>query len=193
MRELADLAHSEGLKVHLDGARMFNAATYLGCDVKELTHHMDTVMFCVSKGLCAPVGSLVAASKEIIHQVRRYRKMLGGAMRQAGVLAAAGIVALTKMPARLHEDHKNAKLLAERLRGAKGIEVHPERVQTNIVIVDTGSEERAEALLRLCAERGVKFFRVHEGMIRFVTRNGITEDDVLYAADVIRQCCEELP
>jgi len=192
MRELCDVAHEEGLKVHLDGARVFNAAVSLGCDGKELVRHVDNVMCCLSKGLGAPVGSMVAGTAETIKLVHRNRKMLGGGMRQAGVIAAAGIIALTKMVDRLAEDHENARILAEALAEIDGIEVDPSKVQTNIFMIRLGSEARAEELVRRAESRGVKFFHFWDGIIRLVTYNGITRDDVLYAARVIEECMKEI-
>lgn len=134
--EICDEAHAAGLPVHLDGARIFNAAVALGKTVRELTWKFDSVMFCLSKGLGAPVGSLLVGSREFIDQARLQRKILGGGMRQAGVLAAAGLVALEKSPSRLHVDHENAKLLAEGLASLPGIRLDPSKVATNIVICD---------------------------------------------------------
>ncbi|MCZ6751845.1 MAG: GntG family PLP-dependent aldolase [Acidobacteria bacterium] len=134
--EICDEAHALGLRVHLDGARIFNAAVALGRPVDEITRKFDSVMFCVSKGLGAPVGSLLLGSREFISQARNERKVLGGGMRQAGVIAAAGLVALEKSPARLHIDHENAKLLADGLAGLRGIRLDPAKVETNIVVFD---------------------------------------------------------
>ncbi len=134
--EICDEAHALGLRVHLDGARIFNAAVALGRRVDEITRKFDSVMFCVSKGLGAPVGSLLLGSRDFIQQARNERKVLGGGMRQAGVLAAAGLVALEKSPARLHVDHENARLLAEGLAGLPGIRLDPAKVETNIVVFD---------------------------------------------------------
>src|SRR3954453_9776807 len=134
MEEIWEKAKERKLPVHLDGARIFNAATALGVDVKTLTRGFDTVMFCLSKGLCAPVGSMLTGSAEMIEQGRIYRKALGGGMRQVGVLAAAGLIALELMPARLHEDHANARLLAEALSHIEGVAINPDSVETNILI-----------------------------------------------------------
>ena len=121
--DICDHAHAAGLKVHLDGARIFNAATALKKSVAEITSKFDSVMFCLSKGLAAPVGSMLVGSAAFIEEARIYRKMFGGGMRQAGVLAAAGLIALEKMPARLQEDHDNARFLAEGLSQIKGVKV----------------------------------------------------------------------
>jgi threonine aldolase len=136
VEEICDHAHAMELKVHLDGARIFNAATALGENVAQLTRKVDSVMFCLSKGLGAPVGSMVVGSKAFIEKARIYRKMFGGGMRQAGVIAAAGLIALEKSPARLHIDHENAKRLAEGIAEIPGLTIDPKRVRSNIVIFD---------------------------------------------------------
>src|SRR5215831_17197857 len=132
--EICDRAHEAGLPVHLDGARIFNAAAALGKPVAEITRKFDSIMFCLSKGLCAPVGSMLLGSKAFIDKARVYRKALGGGMRQAGVLAAAGLIALEKMPGRLKEDHENARVLAEGLAQVAGIKIG--KTPTNIVVFD---------------------------------------------------------
>ena len=134
--EICDHAHAMDLKVHLDGARIFNAATALGENVAQMTRKVDSVMFCLSKGLGAPVGSMVAGSKAFIERARIYRKMFGGGMRQAGVIAAAGLIALEKSPGRLHVDHENAKRLAEGIAEIPGLSIDPKKVRSNIVIFD---------------------------------------------------------
>ena len=136
VEEICDHAHTLGLRVHLDGARVFNAATALGENVAQMTRKVDSVMFCLSKGLGAPVGSMVAGSKAFIEKGRVYRKMFGGGMRQAGVIAAAGLIALEKSPARLHVDHENAKRLAEGIAEIPGLVIDPKKVRSNIVIFD---------------------------------------------------------
>src|SRR5579864_2561489 len=141
--EICDGAHEMGLPVHLDGARIFNAATAMGKPVAEIARKFDSVMFCLSKGLCAPVGSMLVGSKAFIDRARVFRKAMGGGMRQSGVLAAAGLIALEKMPARLQEDHDNARLLAEGLAEIKGIKIDAKKVRTNILvfnIVGTGMD-----------------------------------------------------
>src|SRR5581483_8269248 len=156
VREICHEAHARGLKVHMDGARVFNAAAYLGRPVREVAAGVDTVMFCLSKGLGAPVGSMVVGDAADMARARLYRKRLGGGMRQAGVLAAAGLIALEQMPARLHEDHANARLLAQALADTPGIFVDVARVQTNIVIFDIAGTglSTADFSARL-TERGV--------------------------------------
>jgi threonine aldolase len=134
--EICDHAHALGLKVHLDGARIFNAATALGDNVANMARKVDSVMFCLSKGLGAPVGSMVAGTKAFIEKARVSRKMFGGGMRQAGVIAAAGLIALEKSPARLHVDQGNAKRLAEGIAEIPGLTIDPKKVRSNIVIFD---------------------------------------------------------
>jgi threonine aldolase len=136
VEEICDHAHALGLKVHLDGARVFNAATALGENVAHMTRKVDSVMFCLSKGLGAPVGSMIAGTKAFIEKGRIYRKMFGGGMRQAGVIAGAGLIALEKSPGRLHVDHENAKRLAEGIAKIPGLAIDPKKVRSNIVIFD---------------------------------------------------------
>jgi threonine aldolase len=142
VEEICDHAHAMDLKVHLDGARIFNAATALGENVAQMTRKVDSVMFCLSKGLGAPVGSMVAGSKAFIERARIYRKMFGGGMRQAGVIAAAGLIALEKSPGRLHIDHENAKRLAEGISEIPGLTIDPKKVRSNIVIFDCTKTEK---------------------------------------------------
>src|SRR5689334_13700778 len=155
MEEICDGAHNAGIPVHLDGARVFNAAVALGKPVAEITRKFDSVMFCLSKGLGAPVGSMLVGSRKFIEQARRYRKSLGGGMRQAGVLAAAGLIALEEGPKRLHEDHANARFLADELAKSPAIDLDPASVQTNIVIFRLRRPNSAEGLVRALKERGV--------------------------------------
>jgi threonine aldolase len=136
VEEICEHAHAAGLKVHLDGARLFNAATALGENVARMTGKVDSVMFCLSKGLGAPVGSMIVGSKAFIEKGRVFRKMFGGGMRQAGVIAAAGLIALEKSPGRLHVDHENAKRLAEGIAEILGLGIDPKKVRSNIVIFD---------------------------------------------------------
>ena len=154
--EICDRAHEAGLRVHLDGARIFNASVYLGRSVADITRKFDSVMFCLSKGLGAPVGSMLVGSREFIEKARVYRKLFGGGMRQVGVLGAAGLIALEKSPARLHEDHANARCLAEALAQLPGIKVDLRKVQTNIVIFDvSGTGRTAAEISAALAKRNV--------------------------------------
>jgi len=168
--DICDRAHGVGLRVHLDGARIFNAAVALGRSVADLTHKFDSVMFCLSKGLGAPVGSLVVGSHELIDQAHYYRKVFGGGMRQVGVLAAAGLVALEETPKILHRDHENARYLAEGLARVKGIVLDPKKVVTNIVVFDvTGTGRTAAEVCAGLAERGVLAGAFGKYLIRMVT------------------------
>ncbi len=190
MRELVDGAHGRGLPIHLDGARVFNAVAALDVTVAELTRGFDTVNFCLSKGLCAPVGSLLVGTAEAIRRARPLRKALGGGMRQAGVLAAAGLIALEQMPARLHEDHANAKLLAHALSKVEGIALDPGSVETNIVIFTT--EGDAPALVTAMAERGVRASAIGPHSIRLVTHHDVDTAACERAADVIANVAQSM-
>ena len=168
-----------GISVHLDGARVFNAAVALGVDVKELTRNVDSVMFCLSKGLCAPVGSMVAGSEEFMRRARRNRKMVGGGMRQAGVLAAAGIVALTEMVDRLADDHANARVLADGLEGMEGLRLEQHGVRTNMVFFTLVTDRMTPPEFRAALEEeGVKVGYYGGRLFRAVTHHGIEEQDV---------------
>jgi threonine aldolase len=165
-------AAERGLPVHLDGARVFNAAAALGMPVSTLTRGFATVMFCLSKGLCAPVGSLLVGSRVLMERGRSIRKMLGGGMRQAGVLAAAGLIALEEMPARLHEDHANARWMAEQIAGMGGCLIDLETVQTNIVIFRPEGRTAAEIVAGL-KTRGVLCGTAGADEVRFVTHRDV--------------------
>ena len=182
-------AKERGLAVHLDGARLFNAAVALGVEAKEIAARADSVMFCISKGLCAPVGSLLCGSAAFIEKARKYRKMLGGGMRQAGVLAAAGLIALETMTGRLHEDHANAARLAELLAAIPGICVARERVKINMVFWShaiPGFDDGA--FVDFLRERGIKAScREEPGMFRFVTNNDVSRSDVETVAALVAE------
>ena len=185
--EVCDGAHELGLKVHLDGARVFNAATYLNRPVREVTAKADTVMFCLSKGLGAPAGSMLVGTKEAIDRGRLFRKRLGGGMRQVGVLAAAGLIALEEMPARLCEDHENAKFLADALSRTRGIALAHE-VQTNIVIFDVaGTGIAAPELSRRLRASGVLINPVKGTLMRLVTHYDVSRADCERAAEILAQ------
>ena len=177
MQEICDNAHDRGLKVHMDGARVFNAAEACGKPVREIVAKADTVMFCLSKALGAPVGSMLAGTAEAIAQARLYRKRLGGGMRQAGVLAAAGLIALEQSPRHLLEDHRNARLMAQGLARIPGIQVDPAKVQTNIVIFDVNGTglPAAEVSKRLKA-RGVLINPVNASLMRLVTHYDVDRE-----------------
>jgi threonine aldolase len=187
-KEICDLAHARGIRVHLDGARIFNAAAALGVEAKDLTRDVDTVQFCYSKGLAAPVGSILCGDAETVAKARRVRKLLGGAMRQAGVIAAAALVALEDMRDRLVEDHRNAKTLAEGLARVPGIRVDAPKVVTNIVSFEVDlTWMDAGAFQKLCAERGLRFSRYlgNSPRLRAVTHNDVTRADVDAALEIV--------
>lgn len=186
-------ARDAGLPTHLDGARVFNASVALGVPVAELTAGFTSVMFCLSKGLCAPVGSILVGSRNLIERARSVRKMLGGGMRQVGVLAAAGLIALEEMPGRLHEDHANARLLAERMAALPQVEIDLATVQTNIVIFSLRGVTDVAPLLAKMKEYGLIAGSAATDQIRFVTHNdvdrGACELAARIAAEVIAASC----
>ena len=189
MKEIYTIAKGHNIPVHLDGARLFNAAAYLGVDAAQITQYTDSVMFCLSKGLCAPIGSMLAGSKEFIEKARKNRKILGGGMRQAGILAAAGLIALEKMSKRLHIDHENAKYLAERLMSIPGIKLDYKDVQIDMVFFDmeeTGIS--SDKLVDELFKKGIKINGAEGGLMRFVTNNDVTREDIDYTV----QCIKEL-
>lgn len=177
IKDLAESAHRHGIPVHMDGARLFNAAVALGVPAAALAAPVDSVAFCLSKGLSAPVGSLLCGGSAFVDRARRFRKMLGGGMRQAGVLAAAGIVALEQMVDRLADDHRIARVLAEALASIPGLEIDLERVQTNIVRVDLVGHDAGAVANRLL-EHGVWVGASGPRRIRLVTNRHIVPDDV---------------
>ncbi len=188
---VASLARDHGLAVHLDGARIFNAAAALGVDVRELTRGVDSVSICLSKGLAAPVGSVVCGLKPFIDEARRTRKVLGGGMRQAGIIAAAGIVALDEMIDRIRDDHGNAAHLAQGIADMSGLTVDLSSVQTNIVYFDVvGEGLSAETLVSRLAKRGVKMICSGPGRIRAVTHYGIDREDIDATLSVLAHVLE---
>jgi threonine aldolase len=191
VEEICDQAHAVGLKVHLDGARIFNAAVALGEDVARMTRKVDSVMFCLSKGLGAPVGSMVAGSRGFIDNARVYRKMFGGGMRQAGVIAAAGLVALEKSSARLHIDHKNAKRLAEGIARIPGFAIDPAKVRTNIVIFDCSKTGKtAVEWCEVLYKRGVWVQDTAVHSVRLVTHCDVDEAGIARALAVLEEVAE---
>ncbi len=177
--------------VHLDGARIFNAAVALGQSAAQLARHADSVAFCLSKGLACPVGSVLCGSAQFIQKARRYRKMLGGGMRQAGIIAAAGIIALESMIDRLQEDHDNARALADGLVGLPLLRLDPATVQSNIVVTEVDGLSAAELEGRL-REVGVLGVYMGGQMLRFVTHYGIEREDVEEAAERVRAAASAL-
>jgi threonine aldolase len=189
-RAVAEVAHDRGLRIHLDGARIFNAAAALGVETSELCAPVDTVQFCFSKGLAAPVGSILCGPGETIAKARRVRKLLGGAMRQAGVIAAAALVALDEMRGRLSEDHRNAKALAEGLAGIQGIRIEAERVVTNIVSFEIDPQWMdAGAFAKTCAARGLRISRYlgNSPRLRAVTHHDVDQSDIEQALVIVRE------
>ncbi|HZX45669.1 MAG TPA: low-specificity L-threonine aldolase [Clostridia bacterium] len=186
MKEIHDVGKRHGIPVHLDGARIYNAATYLGVEAREIAKCCDSVNVCLSKGLCAPVGSVLAGSREFIERARKFRKMLGGGMRQAGILAAAGIIAIEKMTKRLKEDHDNALLLAKGLNSLEGVSVDADRVQTNLIMVDFGGTglngmQVAERL----KQSGILINGSSSSVVRFAVHYYITRDDVKRTVETV--------
>ena len=193
MDSICSIAKRNGVPVHLDGARIINASIYLNTPVDELVAPVDTVMFCLSKGLGAPVGSILCGSRDFITEARKVRRLIGGTMRQAGVLAAAGIVAIQEERHRLIEDHEKARLLAERIEHSGKINLNKERVQTNIIKVDvspTGYD--AETFQQGLEKRGLKVNAVSENFVRMVTYREIRRKDVIEASNIFNEYCESL-
>jgi threonine aldolase len=180
-------AKGRTLPTHLDGARIFNAAVALGVDVKALTHGFDTVMFCLSKGLGAPVGSMLVGSADLMDRARLFRKALGGGMRQAGVLAAAGLMALEQGPKRLHEDHANARMLAEALAHMDGVEIDLDAVETNIVIFKLVEGRSASVLTARLKARGILMTAVGPSSVRIVTHLDVSRGDCITAAEALTE------
>jgi threonine aldolase len=176
---ISEVVKAHGLQLYMDGARIFNAAVALKLDVREFTRHVDSLMFCLSKGLSCPVGSLVVGTEEFIEKARKTRKILGGGMRQAGIIAAPGIVALERMVDRLAEDHENAKRLAEGLAEIDGISVDMERVQTNIVLFDiSGLGVADDQFILKLQEKGVLALTHGKNIVRMVTHRGIEREHI---------------
>jgi threonine aldolase len=183
--EICDGAHELGIPVHLDGARVFNAATYLKRPVREITAKFDSVQFCVSKGLGAPVGSLLVGTRDFIEKARVYRKVFGGGMRQVGVLAAAGLIALEKGPLRLEEDHRNARHLAEGLAAIPGVKIDPSKVQTNILVFDvSGTGIDAHDIAKNLAAEGVLAGAFSDTVMRMCTHLDVNRAQIDQALEV---------
>jgi threonine aldolase len=186
---VAEIARRYNISVHLDGARIFNAAVALGVKVSEFTRNVDSLIFCLSKGLSAPIGSIVCGSKEFIAEALRTRKVLGGGMRQTGVIAAPGIIALEQMVDRLDEDHKNARRLAQGIASIPGLSIDLEGIKTNILYFNLASKElTADKLVTKLDQKGVKFLRLGPSTFRMVTHYGIYSEDV----DTALECLNEV-
>jgi len=193
IKAISKVAEEHELKLYMDGARIFNAAVALKVDVREFTKHVDNLMFCLSKGLSCPVGSLVVGDEEFIERARRIRRMLGGGMRQAGIIAAPGIIALEKMIDRLEEDHRNARFLAEGLAKIDGISIDLRRVQTNIVVFnisDLGID--AKTFISMLKDHGVLAYYWGKSIIRMVTHRGIEREHIERALNIIEEVVKEV-
>jgi threonine aldolase len=187
IEEICEGAHSYGLPVHMDGARIFNAATALQCEAKDIARPVDSAMFCLSKGLGAPIGSLIVGTREFINRALAVRRMFGGAMRQVGVIAAAGIIALEKMTKRLAEDHANAQLLVRGLAEIQGVKIDPEKVQTNILVFDIS--ETGISVYDLSAklkEHGVLANGISATEMRLVTHKDVSRSDCETALSIVK-------
>jgi threonine aldolase len=188
MKKIHSIGKENNVPIHLDGARIFNAATYLNVEPKEIAKYADSVNVCLSKGLCAPIGSVLAGGKDFIDKARRGRKLMGGGMRQVGIIAAPGIIALTKMSKRLKVDHDNAKLMGDLLSKIPGIKVNTNDIHINMVFFDmeaTGYETK-----NLEAEfykKGIKINSVEDGLFRFVTNYWISSEDIHYVIDTLKE------
>ena len=194
MRTVYELSRKYSVPIHLDGARVFNAAIALNVEAQEIARYADSVMFCLSKGLSAPVGSLLTGTADFIREARRARKRLGGAMRQAGLIAAAGLVALQDMIGRLREDHENARLLAEGLARIERVNIDLEKIETNMVIIDTRPlGMKAEKVASELARRNVKVSIYGLYTIRFVTNKDVDRDGILLAIEAFEDLVASLP
>ncbi|MCD6116544.1 low-specificity L-threonine aldolase [bacterium] len=188
IKEIRALADKYGIKMHLDGARLWNASVATGTALKEFAKYFDTVSMCFSKGLGAPVGSIVVGDSKTIDRARRYRKIYGGGMRQAGIIAAGALYAVENNFDRVAEDHKHAKILAETINSLNGFEVDLDSVQTNIVIVTVTHERlNAQDAADMLAEKHVLVLALGERMLRLVTHLDVSREEVFYAADVLKE------
>ena len=179
IKSVSVIAKENNLKLHIDGARIFNAAVSLNIDVKDFVKNVDSVTFCLSKGLAAPIGSVVCGSKKFIDKARRHRKVLGGGMRQAGIIAAAGLISLDHCIVQIKKDHNNAKVLAEGLNKIKGLSVQLNLIQTNIIYFKLESDKiTAQAFVKSMNLKGIKFFETSPNRFRLVTHYGITKKDI---------------
>jgi len=193
MQAISQVARKHGLKFYMDGARIFNAAVALKIDVREFTKHVDNLMFCLSKSLSCPVGSVVVGDQQFIEKARKTRKVLGGGMRQAGIIAAAGVVALEKMIDRLEEDHKNARRLAEGIAKIDGIKVDLNMVQTNMVLFDISTLGASDPVfVQELRESGILVSVMGKNSIRIVTHRGIEKVHIEKAINVIDSVVKEL-
>lgn len=188
LEKISNVCKEHMIPLHLDGARVFNAATYLGVNVSQITGYVDSVMFCLSKGLGAPFGSMLCGSAGFIEQARNHRQMIGGGMRQAGIMAAAGIYAIQHMSKRLQEDHDNARLLAEGLAQIVGLELDPSAVRTNIVIFELSSNKFTPSeFVEELGHSGLLVGGLWGKTMRMVTHHGIEEQDIVEALNIVER------
>ncbi|MFL0267722.1 low-specificity L-threonine aldolase [Candidatus Clostridium radicumherbarum] len=188
MKSIYEIAKEHDIPVHLDGARLFNAASYLNVEAAEITANCDSVMFCLSKGLCAPIGSMLAGSKEFIASARKGRKLMGGGLRQVGFLAAAGLVALKSMTKRLNEDHENALVLARELEKLPGVKVNYKDIHINMVFFNACEANfNKDTFVNDMYQRGIKINSEENGEFRFVTNYWIGRNDISYVVKVIKE------
>lgn len=188
MRAVYDVAKTNKIPVHLDGARLFNAASYLQMDAKEITKYCDSVMFCLSKGLCSPVGSILAGTKDFIERARKGRKLMGGGLRQAGFLAAAGLISLKEMRERLKDDHENALYLGKELSKISGVNVMLDDIHINMVFFDmkeTGFD--SHRMVKEMDEKGIIINPEEDGLMRFVTNYWVRREDVEYVIESFKE------
>jgi len=187
MKAVFETAREFGLRVHVDGARIFNASVASGRDVRDFARYCDSLMFCLSKGLSAPVGSVLTGDRDFIKRARKYRKALGGGMRQAGVLAAAGLEAL-KLVSRLEEDHRNARYLAEAINGVGGLSIDLDKVQTNIVVADiSGTKMDSRQFVASAADKGVRVTAFGPYLVRFVTHKDVSRNQIDEVIQIIKE------
>ncbi len=198
MAEVSSIAKEAGIATHLDGARLFNATSYLNCDASEVAKHFDSVTFCISKGLCAPVGAIIAGKHDFIETAIEHRKTLGGAMRQSGIIAAAGIVALNSMRGRLRDDHENALYFADKLLELGYVELDKSAIHINMIFFKFKQPlEKVAQLDSFLLERGIKInpsegaYGDAAGVLRFVTHHGVTRSDIDSAIAVIKEYFEK--
>jgi threonine aldolase len=187
MARIYDIARKHSLPVHLDGARVFNAATYLNVDAAQISQYCDSIMFCLSKGLCAPIGSILAGDADFVARARKGRKLMGGGLRQAGFLAAAGLIALREMTERLGEDHKNARIMGEELAKIPGILIDQDDIHINMVYFTLPEMSLAEdQVVNEFHRKGIKINPPENGLMRFVCHKWISTDDVYFVIDTLK-------
>jgi threonine aldolase len=188
MARVHNISIKNKIPIHLDGARLFNAASYLNVDAQDICCYCDSVMFCLSKGLCAPVGSILAGDKSFIDRARKGRKLMGGGLRQSGFLAAAGLIALQTVRLRLGEDHQNARLMGEELAKIPGLDVNLENIHINMVYFTLPAEiVNGDQLVGELQQKGIKINPSENGLMRFVCHNWVKEKDVHYVADTLKE------